>query len=94
MFLKISTTGLVNLEQPKQLTHEQTNPTYLQRNPQGENGLGGIHVEIRYHNVPQFGAKDSQGFFQKNHLNQVFTAYFQVRLITRHFGICTSSWPG
>ncbi len=52
MFLKISTTGLVNLEQPKQLTHEQTNPTYLQRTLQGESCLGGIHVEIRYHNKP------------------------------------------
>jgi putative transposase len=33
----------------------------------------GIHVEIRNDNGPQFGAKAIQGFFEKNHLNQVFT---------------------
>lgn len=33
----------------------------------------GIHVEIRNDNGPQFGAKAIQGFFEKNHLKQVFT---------------------
>lgn len=33
----------------------------------------GIHVEIRNDNGPQFGAKVIQAFFEKNHLNQVFT---------------------
>lgn len=33
----------------------------------------GIHVEIRNDNGPQFAAKVIQEFFEKNHLNQVFT---------------------
>jgi putative transposase len=33
----------------------------------------GIHVEIRNDNGPQFGAKLIREFFEKNHLNQVFT---------------------
>jgi len=32
-----------------------------------------IHIEIRNDNGPQFSAKIIQSFFQKNHLNQVFT---------------------
>jgi len=33
----------------------------------------GIHVEIRNDNGPQFAAKIIRGFFERNHLNQVFT---------------------
>lgn len=33
----------------------------------------GVHVEIRNDNGPQFAAKIIQEFFEKNHINQVFT---------------------